>query len=104
MAVAHIILLKVKNEQAEKADAALRAIADLKERLPGVIESVHLGVNFSERSKGFTHGFTMIFKDRAALEKYDKSPEHREVVDGHILPNFDDRLCVDYDVADYSVL
>lgn len=104
MTVAHILLFKVNPEQADKADVALRAIAALKETLPGLIQSVHLGVNYSERSKGYTHGFTMLFKDHASLEKYSKSPEHVQVVQQLINPTFDDRLCVDYEIADYSVL
>ncbi|KAF9112214.1 hypothetical protein BGX27_003769 [Mortierella sp. AM989] len=104
MAVAHIILLKVKPSLNEdQAQGLLKAVADIKDQLPGVIESVHLGVNFSARSKGFTHGFTMIFKDRAALETYDKSPEHVKVVQEIIRPNIDDLICVDYDVVDYSI-
>ncbi|KAF9986149.1 hypothetical protein BGZ65_008637 [Modicella reniformis] len=104
MTIAHIILLKVKSDQSENAEKALKAIAELKERLPGLVKSVHLGINFSDRSQGFTHGFTMLFDDMAALEKYSKSPEHVEVVNSLILPTFDNRLCVDYEVADYSSL
>ncbi|KAF8982025.1 hypothetical protein BGZ46_001926 [Entomortierella lignicola] len=104
MAVAHIILLKIKPSLSEnQAQDILKAVADIKDQLPGVIESVHLGVNFSARSQGFTHGFTMIFKDRAALETYDKSEEHIKVVKEIIRPNIDDLICVDYDVLDFSV-
>ncbi|KAF9359948.1 hypothetical protein BGX26_010993 [Mortierella sp. AD094] len=104
MAVAHIILLKVKPSLNEdQAQDLLKAVAAIKDQLPGVIESVHLGINFSARSKGFTHGFTMVFKDRAALETYDKSPEHVKVVQEIIRPNIEDLICVDYDIADYSI-
>ncbi|KAI1319985.1 hypothetical protein EDD11_002316 [Mortierella claussenii] len=104
MAVAHTIFLKVKSSLTEEqAQDILRAVAALYDQLPGVIESVHLGANFSARSKGFTHGFTMVFKDRAALETYDKSPQHVKAVQEIIRPNIDDLLCVDYDIADYSI-
>ncbi|KAF8934366.1 hypothetical protein EDD21DRAFT_374446 [Dissophora ornata] len=104
MTVAHIILLKVKPSLTEdQAQDILKAVASLHEQLPGVIESVHLGINFSARSKGFTHGFTMIFKDRAALETYDKSAQHIKVVQETIRPNIDDLICLDYDIADYSI-
>ncbi|KAF9586143.1 hypothetical protein BGW38_009228 [Lunasporangiospora selenospora] len=104
MGVVHIILLKVKDSvTAEQSHDILKSVADLKNQLPDIIESVHLGLNFSARSKGFTHGFTMIFKDRAALEIYGKSPEHQKVVIEIIRPNVDDVLAFDYDAEDYSI-
>ncbi|KAG0054587.1 hypothetical protein BGZ83_010884 [Gryganskiella cystojenkinii] len=103
MAVAHIILLKFKPNVSEtQAQDVLKKVAELKSLLP-VVESVHLGVNFSARSKGYTHGFTMIFKDRAALETYDKSPEHVHAVTTYIRPNIEEILAFDYDTEDYSV-
>ncbi|GJJ71172.1 hypothetical protein EMPS_03522 [Entomortierella parvispora] len=103
MTVAHIILLKFKpSVSEEQAQDVLKKVADLKNKLT-VVESVHLGVNFSARSKGFTHGFTMLFKDRAALETYDKSSEHVDAVTNHIRPNIEDILAFDYDVEEYSI-
>ncbi|KAF9913745.1 hypothetical protein BX616_009675 [Lobosporangium transversale] len=103
MVLAHTILLKIKPSLSEdQAHDILKAVAALKDQLPGVVESVHLGANFSARSKGYTHAFTMIFKDRAALETYEKAPEHVKVVQEIIRPNIDDLLCVDYDIIDYS--
>ncbi|KAF9122130.1 hypothetical protein BGW39_010006 [Mortierella sp. 14UC] len=104
MTVAHIILLKFKPSLSEtQAHDVLKAVADLKNQLPTVVESVHLGVNFAARAKGFTHGFTMLFKDKAALETYDKSPEHVKVVTEIIRPNIEDILAFDYEVEDYSI-
>ncbi|KAG0270240.1 hypothetical protein BGZ95_001773 [Linnemannia exigua] len=104
MTVAHIILLKLKPTVSEtQAHDILKAVADLKTQLPSVVESVHLGVNFAARAKGFTHGFTMIFKDKAALETYDKSPEHIKVVTEVIRPNIEDIIAFDYEVEDYSI-
>ncbi|KAI8363122.1 hypothetical protein B0O80DRAFT_420919 [Mortierella sp. GBAus27b] len=102
MAIAHILFLKVRQSEIGRAEEALKAIANLKNRLPDLIVSVHLGTNFSQRSKGFTHGFTMIFKDKAALETYDKSDEHVEVVTNIVRPVFEELICVDYEVADFS--
>ncbi|KAF9157048.1 hypothetical protein BG015_007574 [Linnemannia schmuckeri] len=103
MAVAHIILLKIKPSLSEtQAHDILKAVAHLKEELPGVVESVHLGVNFAARAKGFTHGFTMVFKNKAALETYDKSPEHIRVVTEVIRPNIEDLIAFDYEIEDYS--
>ncbi|KAF8941976.1 hypothetical protein BGZ47_007013 [Haplosporangium gracile] len=103
MPVVHIILLKVKPSLSEtQAHDILKAVTHLKEELPGVVESVHVGVNFAARAKGFTHGFTMVFKDKAALETYDKSPEHIRVVTEVIRPSVEDVLAFDYEIEDYS--
>lgn len=103
MVVAHIILVKAKPETTEElAQEVLKDIAGLKDSLPNLIESVHLGVNFSPRSRGYTHGFTMIFKDRAALDQYATAPEHVKIIHERIHPHFDDTLAFDYDVAEYS--
>ncbi|KAK3841346.1 MAG: stress responsive alpha-beta barrel domain-containing protein [Linnemannia gamsii] len=104
MTIAHIILIKVKPTVSEtQAHDILKAVADLKIQLPTVVESVHLGVNFAARAKGFTHGFTMLFKDKAALETYDKSPEHIRVVTEVIRPNIEDIIAFDYEIEDYSI-
>ncbi|KAF9423057.1 hypothetical protein BGZ94_008410 [Podila epigama] len=98
-----MLLLKVKpSVTEEQAIDILKAVSDLKNQLPDIVQSVHLGTNFASRAKGFTHGFTMIFKDRAALDAYDKSPEHIRVVTEVIRPRIDDVLAVDYDVVDFS--
>ncbi|KAG0256729.1 hypothetical protein BG011_004338 [Mortierella polycephala] len=104
MAVAHIILLKLKpSVTEEQGHDILEAVVALKDKIPDVMESVHLGVNFAARAKGFTHGFTMVFKDKAALETYDKSPEHIKVVQEIIRPNIDDIIAFDYEIEDYSI-
>ncbi|KAF9321544.1 hypothetical protein BG000_009379 [Podila horticola] len=103
MAVTHIVLVKFKpSVSEEQSHEILKGVAELKNQLPGIVESVHLGINFSARSKGFTHGFTMIFKNKDDLEFYDKSPEHVKVVTELVRPNIDDILAFDYENTDYS--
>ncbi|KAG0090828.1 hypothetical protein BGZ93_009898 [Podila epicladia] len=103
MAVAHIVLIKFKpSVSEEQSHEVLKGVADLKNQLPGIVESVHLGVNFSDRSKGFTHGFTMIFKNKDDLEFYDKSPEHVKLVTELVHPYVDDFLAFDYETTNYS--
>ncbi|GJJ77597.1 hypothetical protein EMPS_09956 [Entomortierella parvispora] len=103
MAFIHIVLLKFNPTVSEdEAEEILRKLAHIKETLPGVIESVQLGINFNQRAKGFTHGFTMQFKDREALGRYLKAPEHVNIADRFVYPNTEDLLAFDYETAPFS--
>ncbi|KAG0241867.1 hypothetical protein BGW41_005213 [Actinomortierella wolfii] len=103
MPIAHIVLLKVKpTVSEEQAQGILKNLANLQKQLPGLVKSVHLGTNFASRAKGYTHGFTMIFDSKEALETYDKSPEHTKVVVEDVRPNVDDVLAFDYEIAPFS--
>ncbi|KAI1298892.1 hypothetical protein EDD11_006601 [Mortierella claussenii] len=100
MTVVHVVLFKFK----PGADGleVLKGIATLKDKAPGV-QSVQLGVNFNSASKGFTHGFTMTFKDRDALKEYDQSEAHVNFLKNHSGALFEDVLIFDYDIEDFSV-
>ncbi|KAG0047763.1 hypothetical protein BGZ83_007243 [Gryganskiella cystojenkinii] len=103
MVFIHIILLKFKTSVTEAdAQEILSNLAHIKETLPGVIESVQLGTNFNPRAHGFTHGFTMQFRTREALDKYVKAPEHVNVAKQYVHPNIEDLLAFDYETADIS--
>ncbi|KAF8937319.1 hypothetical protein EDD21DRAFT_373285 [Dissophora ornata] len=103
MAIKHIVLFKVKAELSEQdGKDLLKEVRNLKERVPGV-ETVELGVNFNARSKGYTHGFTMDFKDKNGLDVYDKSEAHIDAVKNYLLPRIDDILVFDYEIEEFSV-
>lgn len=76
----HTFLFQWKPEatEADKQQAAER-IRALKDKIPGIIESVY-DVNISPRSQGFTHGGVMKFTDAEALEAYTTHPVHMELV------------------------
>ncbi|MCB9497171.1 MAG: Dabb family protein [Fibrobacteria bacterium] len=79
--VRHILLLAIRPETSPGEIAAIRsAITALPDRIPGLINAFW-GVNFAaeERRENFTHGFTMDFESRAALEAYAPHPEHQPV-------------------------
>ncbi|KAF9166664.1 Endoplasmic reticulum zinc transporter [Actinomortierella ambigua] len=97
------LLLKIKpSVSEEQAKEILQKLANLEKQLPHLVKSVHLGTNFASRAKGFTHGFTMIFESKEALETYDKSPEHVKVVTEDVRPNVDDVLAFDYEILPFS--
>ncbi|HTV41164.1 MAG TPA: Dabb family protein [Candidatus Sulfotelmatobacter sp.] len=96
--IEHILLFRW-NETAtqESIDYAMVELRSLKDKIPGIAD-VSSGKNFSERSKGFTHGLVFRFKDRAALEGYIPHPEHQRVVQKILNPIRADILVVDYEV------
>jgi Stress responsive A/B Barrel Domain len=96
--IEHILLLRW-NETAtqESIDYAMVELRGLKDKIPGIVD-ISSGKNFSERSKGFTHGMIFRFKDRAALESYIPHPEHQRVVQKILGPIRADVLVVDYEV------
>ncbi|KAF9171656.1 hypothetical protein BGX21_007141 [Mortierella sp. AD011] len=103
MVVIHIVLFKLKPELSEQdGKELLMEIIELKKKVPEV-ETVQLGVNFNPRSKGFTHGFTMTFKNKDTLEIYDKSEAHVDAVKNYLSPRLEDILIFDYEVENFSI-
>ncbi len=96
--IMHIVLFKWTEEaKPEAIHAAVQALRDLKDRVPGILE-ISCGANFCDRSQGFTHGLVVRFTDRAALDAYGPHPNHQHVVNNHISPIRADVLTVDYEI------
>ena len=95
--IEHVVLFKLKAEAPDERKAEmLRQLTSLKERIPGII-GVSAGVNFSARAQGYTHGFVVRFRDRAALEAYLPHPAHQAVVEHHVRPISEGVLALDYE-------
>ena len=56
------------------------------------------GANFSARAQGYTHGFVVRFRDRAALEAYLPHPAHTAAVEQFVKPISEGVLALDYDL------
>jgi hypothetical protein len=96
--IIHIVLLRWNETASQEAiNAVMTELRDLKDKIPGIVD-VTSGVNFSERSKGFTHGLVYRFKDRAALDGYFPHPEHQRVVQKLLNPIRADTIIFDYEV------
>ncbi len=96
--VEHAVLFKVKSgTPAESVAAMIAGLKGLKSQVPGVVD-LSAGTNFSDRSKGFTHGLVVRFTDQAALDGYLPHPAHRDVVERLIRPIVEDVLVVDYEI------
>jgi hypothetical protein len=77
--VRHILLLQPRSDVTPAAiEACRQAITSLVGRISGLL-NCHWGENVAvaARSEGLTHGFTMDFVDRAALDAYGPHPEHK---------------------------
>ena len=95
--VEHILLMRWTEKASQEAiDRVLVELRGLKGKIPGIVE-VSCGANFSERSKGYTHGMVMRFKDRASLDAYAPHPEHQRVVQNFINPIRGDVVVLDYE-------
>ncbi len=94
--VDHIVLFKVRaGATPQQQEAMISALLSLAHRVPG-IERIAAGANFSDRSRGFTHGLVVRFTSREALDAYLPHPDHREVVERYIEPITEEVVVVDY--------
>lgn len=92
------MLFRLKSDApAEKKAALLRALLDLKSRIPGILQA-SAGENFSARAQGYSHGFVVRFTDRAALDAYLTHPSHVAVVEQHVKPLSEGVLALDYEL------
>jgi hypothetical protein len=95
--IEHIILFRWQEGVSQEAiNTALTELEKLKGIIPGIVD-VSSGANFSERSKGYTHGLVERFTDRAALDAFYPHPEHQRVVQKLINPIRADSLAFDYE-------
>ncbi len=96
--VEHAVLFKVRaGTPAEAVAAMIAGLRGLRSQVPGVVD-LTAGTNFSDRSKGYTHGLVVRFTDKTALDGYLPHPAHRDVVERLIRPIIEDVLVVDYEV------
>lgn len=96
--IEHIVLFRWKlSATPEQIQQAMTALKNLKPKINGILD-LSCGENFSDRSKGFTHGLVVRLKDRQTLNAYFPHPEHQVVVELYIKPILDDILSVDYEL------
>jgi hypothetical protein len=95
--VEHIVLMRWQEQATPEAiERVMTELRALKNKIPAIVD-LSCGPNFSDRSKGFTHGLVVRFKDRAGLDTYVPHPEHQRVVQIFIKPISAEVLAVDYE-------
>jgi hypothetical protein len=93
----HIVLFRWKPTTDEATqDRILKELAELKSLVPSILD-ISAGRNFSERSRGYTHGIVVRFQDRQSLDAYQVHPEHQRVVQDWVRPHLEEILAVDYE-------
>jgi len=94
--VEHIVLFRWTEKASQEAiDGAVAELRGLKGKIAGVVD-LSCGANFSDLTKGYTHGLVVRFTDRLALEAYIAHPEHQRVLQNFINPIRADILALDY--------
>lgn len=81
---------------AETIEKTMEELRALKDKIPEIVE-IHCGSNFTQRAPGFTHGLTVILKDKASLPVYADHPEHQRVLNEHIKPHLEKVQALDYE-------
>jgi hypothetical protein len=79
--ITHMVLLRFRKDAAQQdVDRVFAELAGLKSRIPGLLSFSGGAYSSPEgMSKGFTHGFSMTFRDAAARDVYLPHPEHERV-------------------------
>ncbi len=94
--VDHLVLFTVNDDaSAEDLEDLLASLRGLKKRVPDVVD-LSVGENFSERSRGYTHGLFVRFQTLDALRAYISHPEHQAIVE-KLDALTTGRLVVDYE-------
>ena len=96
--IEHLVLFKwAPDATPDQINAALDGLRSLRGRIAGILD-VTCGENFCSRSQGFTHGLTVRFDSREALDAYAVDPAHLEVISKFINPIKADVLALDYTI------
>ena len=96
--VEHIVLFKLKSDAPPEAvQAMVDGLSGLRTSIPGIVD-LTVGENFGDRSQGFTHGLTVRFQSRQALDDYIPHPAHQKAVQELIRPILDEIIVVDYEI------
>lgn len=82
----HSVLFKWKPETpSDKIEAAIQALNALQGKVPSLL-MIRAGVNFSDRSGGFSHLLISTFSSQTDLQAYQIHPDHQKVVIDFIRP------------------
>ncbi|NEO28747.1 MAG: Dabb family protein [Kamptonema sp. SIO4C4] len=95
--IEHIVLFKWKTEATHnQITSVLTHLRGMPDKIPDIMD-ISCGENFTNRAQGFTHGLVVRFRDRKALDSYQKHPIHQEIVEEQIKPILADILALDYE-------
>jgi hypothetical protein len=94
--VIHIVLFKFSGQAKPiQIEQLMSEIKELKGKIKG-IQAISSGLNFSERSKGYTHAVSITFTNSEALEMFITNPFHQQLIKDFIKPILADMIVLDY--------
>ena len=93
----HLVLVTLKEGTSqEDEEDVISTFRELGSKIPNLID-FSIGKNFSERSRGYTHGLFARFQTRDDLQAYLKHPEHLSAVKKLDALQEGERIVVDYE-------
>ncbi|KAL0079933.1 hypothetical protein J3Q64DRAFT_1751849 [Phycomyces blakesleeanus] len=93
--VVHIVIVKFKPEVTEEVkQQAIRDVIALKEVIPEII-NCSAGTTYTDRSKGYEHGWVVELEKEEHLPLYAEHPSHLDFVKQY-KPLFADLIALDY--------
>jgi hypothetical protein len=90
MSTIHVVWFKWSDNATDaQIEATGKALVEMKDLMnasaeKAIIEELTFGKNFTQRSKGFTHGLVVKLTSPEMLPVYDAHPAHQAVVANHI--------------------
>lgn len=93
----HVVLFKFNAiATPEKIDELAKALAGLKDQIPGIVRYVWgRSVSNEHLEKGYTHAFIMTFDTKEHRDAYVPHPLHKELVKQYVDPICDDGIVID---------
>jgi len=93
----HVVLFKFNtNATSKKIDAMAKALAALKDQIPGITRYTWgPSVSTEHLEKGYTHAFIMTFDTPEHRDAYIPHPLHKALVAKYVDPICDDGIVVD---------
>ena len=93
----HLVLFTLKDDASQQDEEdVIRTFRELGSKIPNLVD-FSIGKNFSERSRGYTHGLFARFHTRDDLQAYLKHPDHLSAVEKLEVIQEGQRLVVDYE-------
>ncbi|KAI9276051.1 stress responsive A/B barrel domain-containing protein [Sporodiniella umbellata] len=94
--IVHIVFVKFKPEVAEGVrNQVVQAARDLKDSIPQILTAT-AGKNFTDRGKGYEHGWVIELGSKQELSTYADHPAHLDFLKNY-KPLFADVIAFDYE-------
>jgi len=101
LVVYHIVWIKYKSGTSQNLIDCAVAGSDLLRSIEGVL-SVRMGVNITERSKGYQLGLVVVLNSSEALAHYGPHPVHVKFKSEFLAPIQEDVMAMDFEAPPFK--